>query len=358
MGIKLTSYSLPPFKELLQGIRNYSGKPQTQLEYYSYAPHANCDVRNSRQTSFSSVIETKEVEEQQNCRLVNGFFDKSPENNVHTLQFATLAKVSGSKYYSSPDSNRKKEEDILSFLTWFLPGHVTLNGSFNEMYSNLFKERHTGSVNAKPDILCGTDLHSKQFAISRDQFKKWVIEIPDELYTNVSSSLEKFSLVLHELKIMKYNYILEREIESRLRSMTAEESIWEHEQFTTQVPYNQNTDSTSSEIDKDLASPSPLRDKFTPNAITEKKLGKYKTKNPRIKRQVIKCKHCESIETPEWRRGPDGSRTLCNACGLFYSKLIKRYGSREAGLVMKQRKIGGLTNDRTIPSMNTIDDII
>ena len=37
----------------------------------------------------------------------------------------------------------------------------------------------------------------------------------------------------------------------------------------------------------------------------------------------ITCQHCCSQETPEWRRGPEGSRTLCNACGLFYSKLIK-----------------------------------
>jgi hypothetical protein len=27
------------------------------------------------------------------------------------------------------------------------------------------------------------------------------------------------------------------------------------------------------------------------------------------------------VETPEWRRGPLGPRTLCNACGLIYAKL-------------------------------------
>lgn len=29
-----------------------------------------------------------------------------------------------------------------------------------------------------------------------------------------------------------------------------------------------------------------------------------------------KCHSCSTTETPEWRRGPDGARTLCNACGL------------------------------------------
>ncbi|ORY97435.1 hypothetical protein BCR43DRAFT_239362 [Syncephalastrum racemosum] len=28
------------------------------------------------------------------------------------------------------------------------------------------------------------------------------------------------------------------------------------------------------------------------------------------------CYSCHSTETPEWRRGPLGPRTLCNACGL------------------------------------------
>jgi hypothetical protein len=29
-----------------------------------------------------------------------------------------------------------------------------------------------------------------------------------------------------------------------------------------------------------------------------------------------RCHCCNRAETPEWRRGPDGARTLCNACGL------------------------------------------
>lgn len=36
------------------------------------------------------------------------------------------------------------------------------------------------------------------------------------------------------------------------------------------------------------------------------------------------CHSCGNNETPEWRRGPDGARTLCNACGLHFSKLVRR----------------------------------
>ncbi|KAH7885753.1 hypothetical protein F5I97DRAFT_1149417 [Phlebopus sp. FC_14] len=41
------------------------------------------------------------------------------------------------------------------------------------------------------------------------------------------------------------------------------------------------------------------------------------------------CLGCNATSTPEWRRGPLGPRTLCNACGLVYAKLLKKR-AREA----------------------------
>ncbi|KAG2207884.1 hypothetical protein INT47_010868 [Mucor saturninus] len=32
------------------------------------------------------------------------------------------------------------------------------------------------------------------------------------------------------------------------------------------------------------------------------------------------CARCRTSHSPEWRRGPDGHKTLCNACGLRYSR--------------------------------------
>ncbi|QYS95620.1 GATA-type domain-containing protein [Trichoderma simmonsii] len=34
-----------------------------------------------------------------------------------------------------------------------------------------------------------------------------------------------------------------------------------------------------------------------------------------------RCHSCNRLDTPLWRRGPDGERTLCNACGLRYANL-------------------------------------
>ncbi|KAI9189704.1 hypothetical protein H9P43_001137 [Blastocladiella emersonii ATCC 22665] len=37
-----------------------------------------------------------------------------------------------------------------------------------------------------------------------------------------------------------------------------------------------------------------------------------------------RCHSCNATETPEWRRGPDGRATLCNACGLHWAKLQRQ----------------------------------
>ncbi|EEF28339.1 GATA transcription factor 8 [Ricinus communis] len=39
---------------------------------------------------------------------------------------------------------------------------------------------------------------------------------------------------------------------------------------------------------------------------------------PPQQQAVRKCMHCEITKTPQWRAGPMGPKTLCNACGVRY----------------------------------------
>jgi len=50
---------------------------------------------------------------------------------------------------------------------------------------------------------------------------------------------------------------------------------------------------------------------------------KKKRGRKRIDKTKFYCRECGSKDTPEWRRGPEGKNTLCNACGLQYSKRLK-----------------------------------
>lgn len=40
-----------------------------------------------------------------------------------------------------------------------------------------------------------------------------------------------------------------------------------------------------------------------------------------------RCLHCETDKTPQWRTGPLGPKTLCNACGVRYKsgRLVPEY---------------------------------
>ncbi|SOV09285.1 related to zinc finger protein white collar 2 (wc-2) [Ustilago sp. UG-2017a] len=56
------------------------------------------------------------------------------------------------------------------------------------------------------------------------------------------------------------------------------------------------------------------------------------------------CTDCGRVDSPEWRKGPLGPKTLCNACGLRWAKKIKRKGgdpNLAAGSMMVQG--GGMT---------------
>lgn len=80
------------------------------------------------------------------------------------------------------------------------------------------------------------------------------------------------------------------------------------------------------------------------NAI---KAGKS-SKSGKNRNAHMRCLHCSAIDTPEWRKGPKGAATLCNACGLFYKKLVRKFGVHTAGLIMSQRQTES-PNDRRVP---------
>eukprot|EP01097_Dermamoeba_algensis_P007464 TRINITY_DN4705_c0_g1_i1.p1 TRINITY_DN4705_c0_g1~~TRINITY_DN4705_c0_g1_i1.p1 ORF type:complete len:349 (+),score=52.67 TRINITY_DN4705_c0_g1_i1:83-1129(+) len=52
------------------------------------------------------------------------------------------------------------------------------------------------------------------------------------------------------------------------------------------------------------------------------------------------CVVCKTRNTPEWRKGPDGNKSLCNACGLRFAKMIRKERSNTAACSSGRAKIG------------------
>merc|ERR1719282_1444500 len=57
------------------------------------------------------------------------------------------------------------------------------------------------------------------------------------------------------------------------------------------------------------------------------------------------CVLCGTDDTPRWRKGPAGSKSLCNACGLHYQTMMR-----------KERAIPPVTDLRSIPVESLLNE--
>lgn len=87
---------------------------------------------------------------------------------------------------------------------------------------------------------------------------------------------------------------------------------------------------------------------------------------------VRKCMHCEITKTPQWRAGPMGPKTLCNACGVRYKsgRLFPEYrpaasptfvpalhsNSHKKVVEMRTKCIPNGPEPQLIPNMNPTAD--
>ncbi|KAF4122661.1 ZnF GATA [Geosmithia morbida] len=76
----------------------------------------------------------------------------------------------------------------------------------------------------------------------------------------------------------------------------------------------------------------PMKLPYEEQDMTMYEVGKPSCPDPKKRRGRAappgRCHSCNRVDTPEWRRGPDGARTLCNACGLHYAKLERKRNIR------------------------------
>jgi len=60
------------------------------------------------------------------------------------------------------------------------------------------------------------------------------------------------------------------------------------------------------------------------STVTDTAVGNRGTEHPG------RCHSCNRSETIEWRKGPDGEKTLCNICRLHYAKLTQKNITQQA----------------------------
>lgn len=231
------------------------------------------------------------------------------------------------------------------------------------------------------------------------RYHEWVLSIPDTALNQFSENLHAFSMCLDELKAIKSTISNESKNNIAKFSTNAMVSNNLNERNTLQLAQATLLQKSSRSYSSSTTSsfPSPRNGLFTEtakimvsqhsssptvslNSISNTNTPKLnpsttplqsnngivttggvkigKKRGRRQKRRDILCKHCNLTNTPEWRKGPEGSRTLCNACGLFYSKLVKRFGFKDASIFLRYRKENNQVLDRALPSMKLLKEIV
>eukprot|EP00026_Physarum_polycephalum_P009110 Phypoly_transcript_09221.p1 GENE.Phypoly_transcript_09221~~Phypoly_transcript_09221.p1 ORF type:complete len:422 (+),score=64.54 Phypoly_transcript_09221:86-1267(+) len=80
----------------------------------------------------------------------------------------------------------------------------------------------------------------------------------------------------------------------------------------------------------------PASPRDSPTQISDYK--KRKRGRPPLEKDSRLCTNCGTAETPEWRKGPLGPHTLCNACGLQWMKAQKRENENRSKVEEARKK--------------------
>jgi len=72
------------------------------------------------------------------------------------------------------------------------------------------------------------------------------------------------------------------------------------------------------------SSTQPTDDDYGDDTSRRKKMRKSHTTEQYV------CVTCGRTDSPEWRKGPQGPKTLCNACGLRWAKEVRSKGDDNA----------------------------
>lgn len=71
--------------------------------------------------------------------------------------------------------------------------------------------------------------------------------------------------------------------------------------------------------------------------VDKENRGGDKKKKPKIADEYV-CTDCGTLDSPEWRKGPNGPKTLCNACGCAFSPLFPKRAFADQGPVRWAKK--------------------
>uniref|UniRef100_A0A7S0WRZ3 GATA-type domain-containing protein n=1 Tax=Chlamydomonas leiostraca TaxID=1034604 RepID=A0A7S0WRZ3_9CHLO len=71
-------------------------------------------------------------------------------------------------------------------------------------------------------------------------------------------------------------------------------------------------------------------DAFPASFKPEQATAVMEARSPKAGGKIRSCFECGATDTPQWRQGPAGARSLCNACGVRHSRHVRKAGKGKA----------------------------
>jgi hypothetical protein len=224
---------------------------------------------------------------------------------------------------------RDSQQEYFEFLVHFFSTSENLFECLRKMKVQ-FTKCYNLSISPEKDVLVA----SNSTWSTREDFRRFVSEIPPDMCANISRGMYRLSHVLSKLK----------ETRNHKNGLLKLPGMPEHPMSMVPRKIRSKVSSRKSSLKTSLKSLRTSQSALQKRVIVAKK-------EPKLPKKVASiCSHCTIKDTPEWRKGPNGSRSLCNACGLFYSKLVKKFGTKDASAIFHFRRDSDATMDRTIPS--------
>jgi hypothetical protein len=91
------------------------------------------------------------------------------------------------------------------------------------------------------------------------------------------------------------------------------------------------------------------------NLTNTQKPRKKRRKAPPPVQEICKLCGCTREQTTQWRRGPDGYRSLCNACGLRYASIMKKEEQLQYEVRNQPITISMLLNNEDISPLQQLE---
>lgn len=395
---QVLTYRLPSFSELILSFKGQPNEISTAKDMYASTTSAlpsiisNPYAYQGNQSNFQYPIRD-EAYIKRGQSLSYNFSDKQSKDdndphqspNTHKSPKSTetglyINRPKHLKSTSLPDiyntngsensSQKNEEENLLSSLSRML------DNSFHSIEIDAIKAHYLALVDQAPEVIPdGVNVlqgyvnsgHSKY--ITQDSFNKFILSISMESIDSIILNYEENLNTLRNFRNMNKRLKEENRLRPKFPSLPISPNSEKYSQYSSH-PLSRTVSGSRQPVKRRKSSVSIISRTSTSTSAKHSIGGSIiplDIKMPQListssastqdlgtlnsdlsMRQEISCSHCGSKDTPEWRKGIDGGRTLCNACGLFFSKLTKRYNAVEAAKIMKERKENGSVHNRRI----------